>query len=411
MRPLRSCLATAVALSAAAACSSSHTATGTQDHVGSSAVRVHLVTVSPSGGVSGDLIARGMRASALRATAVIPSDGLHGEGTPTSLEYYISSLQICTSLTTSGTAFSNAQGCTTLYQQSASSYSAYDADSARADADPTHYLDLMSPTTTATLNQAVTTLAAGSYNYVIATWYRPVKVTGTIALASGSYFTHDGVVDTATGVTHVAGSLLTGPAGESVVDLPNGGTWFKFQAPFVVAADSASYVLDLVFDPDRLLKGGAMASNASIQDSTAALHGIYVPFLDLSPIVHKATDSAVKETYVFAGPSQFSLRAELYYLQSDTTKTIYGIDFKTLYTATTSINVTDPQRVFFVATAGGTTQFLDYQQAPMLTGFTRSATGGTVTLNCQTTLFSTDPCSGQASVTMTYAAPSITTID
>ncbi len=396
----------ATMLATATACSSATTVgTVPHAHVGNSAVRVNLVTVSSGAHQSSVRAAHGVR---IRDAA--PSDGVHGEGAPTSLKYYLSSLQICESLTTSGTAFNNPQGCTTLYQQNASNYSAYNADSARADSDPTHYLDLMSPTITTTLNHAVTSVQAGTYNYVIATWYRPIKVTGTITLASGSYYTHDGVSDSATGVTHYTGSFLTGPAQESVVELPNGGTWFKFQNPFVIAADSASYVLDLVFNPDRLLKGGAMASNASIQDSTAALHGIYVPFLDLSPVLHKASDSAVKESYVFTGPAQFSLRAELYYLQSDTTKTIYGIDFKTLYTTNTTLNITDPQRVFFVKTVGAETQFLDYQQAPMLTGFTRSATGGTVTVDCQTTLFNTDACGGQTSVTMTYAAPAVTTI-
>ena len=87
-------------------------------------------------------------------------------------------------------------------------------------------------------------------------------------------------------------------------------------------------------------------------------------------------------------------------------------DLKTLYTATTSHTVLHPQKVSFLNTAlDGSTTFEAWDHGALLQGFTRSATGGSVTLNCLTAMQATDVCGGAGSVTLTYGAPVVTMVE
>ncbi len=85
------------------------------------------------------------------------------------------------------------------------------------------------------------------------------------------------------------------------MDLNNGGTWFRLQQPIVISEDGGEYTLSLAFNPDRLIKASAMnASNASIQfenvgTTYSTTRGIYVPLLDLTPVLHKTADAVRKE--------------------------------------------------------------------------------------------------------------------
>ena len=109
-----------------------------------------------------------------------------------------------------------------------------------------------------------------SYNYGIITWSLPIKVKATLPLGDGTFlYTHDGETLSETigndnfvrYYTKASSSLGVGPAEEAVVLLGNGGNWFKFQNPLTVTSadveERRQWVLDLVFNPEGIVKGFA----------------------------------------------------------------------------------------------------------------------------------------------------------
>ncbi len=345
------------------------------------------------------------------------STATNGEGAPTTLKYYIKQVRICEDLSTSGTAYNNPKKCFELYNNDNGGYDDYLAAQASADTDPAHYLDLMDTATKNKLNRAVTA-EPGNYNWGLIDWYKPVKVKASVSVNGETLVTKDATqTSSGGGYNNVATSALNaGAATESVLVLNNGGTWFKFQNTFVIEKNpKEAFVLDLVFNPDRLIKAGNTgASNATIYD--ASFRGIYVPMLDMTPVVHKASQVAKKESYTLTGLAKADLRLDLYYIEGDAAKTIYGVDFKSLYVAGTNENVTHPQRVAFIKDNGnGTLDFQDYQPSAILSGFTRMNAGdaGTksATFVCQTafTTTSTSIC-GSANQAVTYSAPTVSTV-
>jgi hypothetical protein len=373
-----------------------------------STVRVHI---TPSGDASA-----GMRASRGRVSASMASvaSGI-GEAAPEHLEYFLTSLMMCEGLETNGTAFNNPQGCVEIYSNQSVDYDSYGYAEARADVTPGNYFDLMDPATLTALNQSVP-VEAGSYQWALANWNKPVRVQATIPLSGGgSLFTQDGDRSSPSGygVTLTTADLTAGPSARAIVDLNNGGTWFRLQKPVVIPDSGGSYTLSLAFNPDRLIKASASgASNASIQDTSMAVRGIYVPLLDLTPVLHQSSDSVRKESYELTGPSEFSLRLELYSVGSDTAHTILGADLKTLYTPSTTMNVMHPQKVSFITTAGdGSITLEGWDHGALIEGFTRSVTGGTVTLDCQAAMHGTEACGGSSTVVLTYGAPVVSIVD
>jgi hypothetical protein len=372
-----------------------------------STVRAQITQASATAGMSA-------RRARMSPTLASVAPGV-GEAAPYHLEYFLTSLRLCESVETNGTAFNNTQGCVEVYSNQSVDYETYGYAEARADATPGNYFDLMDPATLTALNQSVP-MQAGSYQWALATWNKPVRVQATIPLLDGgSLFTQDGDRATLFGYafTQTTTALTTGPSALAITDLNNGGTWFRLQSPVVIPDSGGSYTLSLVFNPDRLIKASASgASAAAIQDTSAAVRGIYVPLLDLTPVLHQSNDSVRKESYELTGPAEFSLRLELYSVGSDTARTILGADLKTLYTATTTHTVLHPQKVSFLSTAlDGSTTFEAWDHGALLQGFTRSATGGSVTLNCLTAMQATDVCGGAGSVTLSYGAPVVTRVE
>ncbi|MFL5494757.1 MAG: hypothetical protein ACJ8DC_10290 [Gemmatimonadales bacterium] len=397
------------ALGAAALGCSADSATVPAPPPGASAstVRVQITQASATTGLSA-------RLGRLSPSIVSVASGV-GEAAPEHLEYFLTSLRLCESVETNGTAFNNTQGCVEIYSNQTVDYETYGYAEARADATAGNYFDLMDPATLTALNQSVP-VQAGSYQWALATWNRPVRVQASIPLSGGgSLFTQDGDPSSPTGYsfTRTTADLTTGPSALAVTDLNNGGTWFRLQNPVVIPDSGGSYTLSLAFNPDRLIKASASgASNASIQDTSAAVRGIYVPMLDLTPVLHQSSDSVRKESYALTGPAQFSLRLELYSVGSDAARTILGADLKTLYTPATTQNVMHPQKVSFLSTAlDGSTTFEAWDHGALIQGFTRSASGGTVTLDCQAAFYGSDACGGAPTVTLTYAAPVVTMIE
>lgn len=306
-----------------------------------------------------------------------------------SLKYRIVSIDLCKSLTTNGTAYTNSSGCWSVYtsglSQSQSDYQDFTVDKALLTDDG--YLDLTDQAKLkAALNKKVTA-KVGEYNYGVINWYRPIKAKAEVTLSDGT------TLVTKRAVNGVVADLrgTAGTAEEIAVDLQNGGGWFKFQKPFVITqadmdADSA-YTLDLVLNLDRLIKASSSGvSNSPVADSSQ--RGFFVPLISLSPVAHKAADKAVRETYVLSSPltPQFDIRVELYTISSDTTKTIYGADNKVLYKgAATTTNVMHPYQPFAVTETAEGVEFQDWQKASYLKKLKRlKAVGdtGTATFVC-----------------------------
>jgi hypothetical protein len=333
-----------------------------------------------------------------------------------SLEYYITSVQICESLQASGSGFSNPSHCLELYRGDQAQLT-YELDgdwrpvANAARALTTGFVDLLSPTARETLNAstALTEAHVRSYNYGIITWSLPIKVKASIPLADGTFlYTHDGRTDYETigadnfrhYFTAPATPLNVAPAEKAVVLLGNGGNWFKFQNPLAIRADDIAarrqWVLDLVFNPEGIVKGfaGDGISQASIQERDGAgvvTRGMTVPMLDLAPIPHRVDEQVVRETYLASidlGATAFDVRLELYSVDGDPNRTIYGVDAKTLVTAASTNVPTEMTKVSYVVTeSDGSITFQSFDQSPIISGFERvSEALGTTTaaLRCAT---------------------------
>jgi hypothetical protein len=317
-----------------------------------------------------------------------------------SLEYYIFSVQICESLDASGSGFNNASGCLELYSGDRSHLS-YElgadwtplADEARGLT--TGFVDLLDPTARETLN-ATTELGSEhvrSYNYGIITWSLPVKVKATIPLGDGTFlYTHDGETTFNTVgadsfrhyYTRAATPLATAPAEKAVVLLPNGGNWFKFQNPLTITQadidERRQWVLDLVFNPDGIVKGyaGGGVSNGNLEEHDGdgtPVRAITVPLLDLAPIPHRQDEQVVRESYVAhvnLGSQGFDLRLELYSVDSDPDHTVYGVDVKTLVTAESTSAPSEAAKVSYVVPGDdGSLTFQSFTTSPIIRGFHR----------------------------------------
>ena len=374
-----------------------------------------------------------------------------GTGGLTSLKYFITSIQICQSMTTTGTAFSAQSGCFTLYSGptdatlnpsgGAGTSPDYKGMSTYAASTTTGYIDLMSTASRATIATGGTVTgaaSAGSYNYGLVNWAYPVKVTATIPVGASYLYTQATTVTNSTTAggapTVLANTVMTtSPAAEAIVPLSNGGTWFKFQNPFVISDADVSagtaYTVDLTFNPDNLIrgfKGPNAPTNLALNDGVlgaTTTNAVNVPMLDLSPVPRKSTDSTYVETYtttsITGTTDTFSLRLELYYNSADTTKSIYGATLRVIPTSTTQFS-TDIAKIAFIA-ANATTatnlDFQDYATNPIVKGFTRqTAVGGTttVTLPCTgttaTSYFSAAGCASGSSVTATFKLASISSL-
>jgi hypothetical protein len=318
-----------------------------------------------------------------------------------SLEYFIFGVQICETMQTSGSGFSNPGGCLELYRAADQAELNYDltgdwtplADAARGLT--TGFVDLLDPSSRETLNgrTELESEHVRSYNYGIITWSLPIKVKATIPLGDGSFlYTHDGATtfeeigndNWRHYFTTPSTPMSSGPAEKAVVLLGNGGNWFKFQNPLTVTQadidERRQWVLDLVFNPEGIVKGfaGDGVSVGSIQEkneSGGVIRAVTVPMLDLAPIPHRESEQVVRESYLASlnvGPHAFDLRLELYSIDGDPNQTIYGADVKTLVTAASTSAPPEMSKVSFVVPAGnGGVTFQSYNESPIISGFQR----------------------------------------
>ena len=317
-----------------------------------------------------------------------------------SLQYFITSITICETLDTNGgSGFSNPTGCIDLYHHDIGALT-YDprgdwsalGDIARHTTDG--FVDLLSASSR---NQLTGTTVLDhahvrSYNFGMINWALPVKVKAKLSMNDGSWlYTHDGVsASELSGVdnlrqyfTKPSTPLDQAPAEEAVVLLPNGGNWFKFQNPFVISAEDIDqrreFVLDLVFDPDGIVKGfTASQGQGQISERAAGgahLHDITVPMLDLAPVPHRASEQVMRETYqgpMMVDGNAFDMRVELYYVDGNAAGTIYGVDVKSLVNASSTGMPLELSKVSYLDRADdGSLTFSSYAHTPIMTGMQR----------------------------------------
>jgi hypothetical protein len=382
---------------------------------------VSLTTLScssNSAGVSGDgtpgittNVSLGLGTSSSTELIRAITDGVFTSGAEglLSLKYYIKSIRICQSLEVSGTAYNNPQGCLTLYSTDPNPDYEYtdpslnyvaQADVARADTSE-NFIDLMSRDDRSRLSTttSISESDVGEYRWGLVDWYLPIKVRAELERIGNSdkLYTKDGV----TSAVDMGGSFryrtmpgddafLTGPAEEAVVLLSNGGSWFRFQSPFTIeAADVGvtSFSLDLVFNPEGLIKAVKPASSAhALSDAVQSMN---IPFLDLTPVPRRSSESTRVEIYRFTATGMpFDIRVGVYSIDGDSDRTVYGVELRTLLTADTdeTVNVMDPPKAFFVeVNEDGSLDLQDYQSNEFIKNLIRRESEGdvtTATLRC-----------------------------
>lgn len=105
-----------------------------------------------------------------------------------SMQYFFLEIALCTNLEIRGSAYGNCADKWVLYSNPDASnlnYETYDSQSAAADVDPTHYIDLMTSQGRTILanktNQLTKDQVGKTYKYAITTWMKPIKVQAEIS--------------------------------------------------------------------------------------------------------------------------------------------------------------------------------------------------------------------------------------
>jgi hypothetical protein len=246
-------------------------------------------------------------------------------------------------------------------------------------------------------------------------------------MSDGSrWYTHDGVSarvvqnNFASYVTTSTTPFSTAPAEEAVVLSNNGGTWFRFQSPFRLSADDiashASFTLDLTLDPDGLVTAGPSPGSGTLVEANDGgdIKQIRLPALDLTPVAHLDTAKAVRETYnADVSPGDFKLRVELYSIDGDPQRTVYGVGARVIYKNRTG-DVSDFSKISFLEMKPNGLEFQVWDKSPAISDMARGEKVGdtvTATVHCQqwgrggggsaAVIFTGCPASGVVPVTFT----------
>jgi hypothetical protein len=317
------------------------------------------------------------------------------------LKYYITDISICKSMTINGTGYSGQSGCISVYSaERLYDYDTFVAEDAAQETE--NYIDLMSSSDLSKLSKTIylSNENIGDYYYGKVDHYRPVKVTASIQLNDDTMvYTKNGTstlisgsgID-ATYVTQVS-NITTGPAEESIVVLPNGGSWFKFEKPFRLTSEDVenetTFQMKLAFNPEGVIKAyNYTSSNQVIQDEENN-YGIVVPLMPFTPVIYRTTETAQKESYLFsytgaddAEYNSFDFRLELYTVEGDTSDSIYAADTMQLLLREYEDNGTDVTQIFrpFSVTASSDATpvyaFVNWLNNNFITDFTRGQNVG-----------------------------------
>ncbi len=265
----------------------------------------------------------------LNAVASLPTGAVTGL---ISYKVYFRSIQVCESIVTSGSGYSNPSGCATVYENSSDAYTGIELPTAAhaatfLAAGTGKYFDLLSATDRAAL-AAAAEIDAGDYNWGLMETHPWVKITaksGTLCTKSGGTFVP---VDQYSSYMQVA-SLDCGSGGpeEALVYMTNGNSSFKFANPLSVA-DGATVSAKIIYNlDDNIVAQTGTASNGSGALRSASSDGgsFTVPMFNATPMILAAGEALTKETYLFdiTGTDFTSdqMRIDLYYGANDTTAT------------------------------------------------------------------------------------------
>lgn len=435
------CLLTATAASlGGAGCSKSTSADG-------AALKLNMKVASTSGNTS-SLRAPLSMMDAFRdggdISSLAPHVGMSGTSDIEALKYMFFGISVCETMTTSGSGFSSPTNCLKIYDSGTQNdgtgtwgYNPASMNPATMGQTVLHnesaLTNLMDATSRSALTQNINVTAqdAHSYNWGFITWYPVIAAQGQVTTGSAVLRTKSDGGFAMSGQNTgkwVSGDLTSGTAGEALVNTGNGGTWFRFQNPLVITADDVTnkseYTVDLAFNPDAYFKGVDSTTyggcgTCAIGD--AANNWMTVPMLDVTAIPHKSSQRVMRETYlatVTGAHDHYQIRLQLYYLEGDANKTIYGVNTNTLTNDLSTTYVYDFPKVSYVATNGiGKLDFkLWDNETKLIQNFTRGAAVGdtsTATINCggntQGGGFTTTDCADGANMSVAFTLVSSAT--
>lgn len=345
----------------------------------------------------------------------------------TSLQYYIQTIQLCNSIQTSGSSYSNPTDCIELYSNrdslEVSLYNSYSITEATSDTDENHFIDFLSEAGRAKLEVAAS-VSAGTYNYALINFMRPIKMkaefkdtTGTTIhrTKAGGTIVDLGSDDGGRQIEAIKPSGTTsGDAEVMTYMLNNGGVWFPMLKPFVVAAGD-DIVVDFAFNPENFA-----TTTENVSCSTPSVSGPYtwdegncvtfnLPYAKMSPVPRKSSEVTKKEVYSITdydttSGSEASARLEIYFNGGDADKAIRAVDTAVVMKNTATQASTNVLSSYKVSQTGEDVTLYGYNSstgnmdAENVTGLTRR-TNGTLTIHC---IFTGGPCAS-AGTTVTKA--------
>ena len=334
----------------------------------------------------------------------------------TSLQYFITRINLCEDLTVSGSGYSGSKGCVTVYS-AGNGENAYDTYKiVDASTDTTNYIDVMSGTSIAAATGKAVDIAPSTYKYGIIEHRKPIKLNANITLPNGSVIlkTCSGGTVTSTGSdtslreNTVVSSMTS--CTQALISLGGGGggQWFKFQNP-IPFEKGKSYDLDLAFNPR-----GVLAAQVNSGGGTFYSDGSYMmiaPSLSLVPIVREAsTQKTYREQYEISSMSGVNglILVDMYFAGSKSdvgSGTIQGAStrFINSSTATSHVTLYNP---YGVTVSGGTVSFQNYEGVSYLSGLTRATSetavsAGTATVD-KSGIYFPEQGSGTVTGTVTF---------
>lgn len=312
--------------------------------------------------------------------------------TLSSLQFYFTRIRLCADLTVSGSGYSDAKNCMTVYTAGGGD-NAYDTFKiANADTDTSEsWVDLMSLTSINNFSTRAGVATAGTYKYGIIENRKPIKVNaqfttpnfGTVRTCTGGTVSVQGSgldfqeISTMTNLTSCTRATMT-------MGTNGGGKWFKFQNPVTVETGK-SYILDLGYNTENVLVAGPASISNTYRDGTRA---IAWPQLQISPVLRDSTKKTVREQYEISGIAGVAgkIVLDLYFAGTKTdvgTGTIAGAQTRFVHDATAT-SVCSAETPYEVTGTGSTLTLKTWNASPIVTNLARSTTqtaGGTQTIS------------------------------
>ncbi len=314
-----------------------------------------------------------------------------------SLQFFITRIQLCQDLTISGSGYSAQVGCTTVYTagNGDNAYDTFKIADAQADTSD-NWVDLMSNTSINNFSTKGSNAAAGTYRYGIIENRKPIKLNaqfattnlGTIRTCTGGTVSSTGSGLDTTELSTVA-DMTTCTRATTAIGTNGGGKWFKFQNPVTITTGS-SYVLDLGYNADNAIVAGPTGLNglAGVPSYLDGTRSMMVPQLAISPVLRTTAQKTVREQYEISGITGLpgTVLLDLYYAGAKAdvgTGAIAGAQTMVVYSASGTSSGYSIGSPYAVTTTRGTVAISDWASNAIVSGLVRSTTatvGGTQTV-------------------------------